>query len=148
MPRVLFVAPSAYLLSGLATWLDYLVPGLSAAGWDARLALVSGPDHHVPKRYLQAHPQPGTLVAHCATGTAEGRVRALSRLLEAERPDLAVSVNIPDLFAAINRRREEGMPAPRAVMSVHGIEAFLYADAHRYRAALDAVSAPTASHAP
>jgi glycosyltransferase involved in cell wall biosynthesis len=139
MASVLFFAPSAYLLSGLATWLDYLVPGLAEAGWDSRLALVSGPHHHRPERYLQAHPQARTVVAHCATGTAEGRARAVSELLEAERPDLAVSVNIPDLFAAINRRRLHGLPAPLAVMSVHGIEAFLYADARRYRKALDAV---------
>jgi len=139
MPKVLFVAPSAYLLSGLATWLDYLVPGLAAAGWDARLALVSGSQHHRPERYLAVHPMQNTLIAHNASGTAEGRCRALSQLLSESRPDIAVSVNIPDLFVAINRRRQDQLVAPHAAMSVHGIEAFLYADARRYGAMLDAL---------
>lgn len=139
MPSVLFVAPSAYLLSGLATWLDYLVPGLSAAGWDARLALVSGPKYHRPERYLAAHPVRRTVVAHSRTGTAEGRSRALAKLLREMQPDIAVSVNIPDLFVAINELRQAKSSSPHAVMSVHGIEAFLYADASRYSRMLDAV---------
>jgi glycosyltransferase involved in cell wall biosynthesis len=81
----------------------------------------------------------GVAITHCDTGTAEGRCNALSRLLDKAQPDIAVSVNIPDLFIAINRRREAQRIAPHAVMSVHGIEAYLYADARRYREMLDAV---------
>jgi len=139
VPKVLFVAPSAYVLSGLATWLDYLVPELAGYGWDARLALVSGPRHHRPGQYLAAHPAERVAIAHCETGTAEGRSRALLRLLDEVQPDIAVSVNIPDLFVAINRQRQARRPGPHAVMSVHGIEAHLYADARRYRQVIDAV---------
>lgn len=139
MPSVLFVAPSAYTLSGLATWLDYLLPGLRKCGWDAQLGLVSGPRHHRPDRYLAVHPEEHVQVAHNSTGTREGRVRALDRLLDSVGADIAVSVNIPDLFGAIDRRRREARIAPRAVLSVHGIEAFLYADARRHQPILDAV---------
>jgi glycosyltransferase involved in cell wall biosynthesis len=136
---VLFVAPSAYTLSGLATWLDYLVPGLRERGWDARLGLVAGARHHDPERYLAMHPVASAQIIRCDTGTPEGRQRAIGRALEGLQPDMAVSVNIPDLFPAIARRRALGAPAPRALLSVHGIEAYLYADAARYRDLLDAM---------
>ncbi|GMU43181.1 MAG: glycosyltransferase family 4 protein [Xanthomonadales bacterium] len=139
MPKALFVAPSAYTLSGLATWLDFLLPGLAAKGWEVSLGLVSGPHHHQAGRYLAAHPTENVLMAHCATGTAEGRRRALDRILDQSRADVAVSVNIPDLLVAINDRRLKGQRAAHAVLSVHGIEAWLYADARRYRSMLDAV---------
>ena len=139
MPSVLFVAPSAYTLSGLATWLDYLLPGLRERGWDARLGLVSGPRHHRPERYLEVHPDPGVHIAHCDSGTPQGRLRALERLLAEAPTDIAISVNIPDLFAAVDARRRQGKATPRALLSVHGIEAFLYADARRYAEVLDGV---------
>lgn len=139
MPNALFVAPSAYTLSGLATWLDYLIPGLRERGWDACLGLVSGPRHHDAERYLREHPTEDALVAHCATSTPEGRRRALLDLLRQARPDVAVSVNIPDLFCAIDSLRARQHPAPHAVLSVHGIEAYLYSDAKRYCGLLDAV---------
>ena len=130
--RALFVAPSAYLLSGLATWLDYLIPGLREAGWDARLGLVSGRRHHRPKSYLDAHPCSHVEVAHCRTDTAIGRRRALCRMLARVQPDVVVSVNIPDLYPAVVDYRRRG-GATACAMSVHGIEAYLYGDMRLYR---------------
>ena len=54
-PRLLLLAPSAYTLGGLATWLDYLDPGLSEHGWEVTLGLVGGPRHHRPEQYVAAH---------------------------------------------------------------------------------------------
>ena len=34
------VAPSAYLLGGVQSWLDYLVPGLEFYGWEITIALI------------------------------------------------------------------------------------------------------------
>ncbi|MFT3807415.1 glycosyltransferase family 4 protein [Arenimonas sp.] len=135
---VLFVAPSAYKLGGLATWLDYLLPTLRMQGWNARLALVSGRLFHRPDQYLLVHPDQEALVAHCETDTPVGRRLALERLLKRVRPDIAVSVNIPDLFVAMNRLRESNQCATRAVMSVHGIERSLFEDMARYRGTIDA----------
>lgn len=136
---VLFVSPSAYQLSGLATWLDHLLPALVRRGWRARLALVSGRRHHRPERYLAIHPFTDVLVAHCSSDTAVGRRRALARVLLQSQPDLAVSVNIPDVIDAVNALRLRGQSRARVVMSVHGIESFLYADMQKYKAALDGV---------
>jgi glycosyltransferase involved in cell wall biosynthesis len=137
--KVLFVSPSAYVLSGLATWLDYTIPGLVALGWDARIGLVAGAHHHLPHRYLDAHPMNCVHFAHCGTGTPEGRFRALHRMFLDVSPDLVVSVNIPDVQLAIKRIRHAKQPSPRLVMSLHGIEADLFADVKRYREALDGV---------
>lgn len=139
MPSVMFVSPSAYTLSGLATWLDYLLPGLDGLGWETRLCLVSGPRHHRPQAYLDVHPYARVDIAHCRTGTPEGRSRALLDALERRRPDIVVSVNIPDVYLAVNRMRAMGEDAPHVAMSVHGIEAYLYADAAACRDVIDAV---------
>src|SRR5690349_18307661 len=40
--NILFVAPSAYPLGGVATWLDYVVPGLRHRNWKVTLGLVQG----------------------------------------------------------------------------------------------------------
>jgi len=139
--RVLFLAPSAYTLSGLATWLDYLLPGLEGRGWQVTLGLVSGPGHHRPEAYLAAHPSDRWLPVHTDTCTPEGRRRAVVRAIDAVRSDVVVSVNIPDAYAAVASLRARGRPLPRVVMTLHGIQGDLTADAKRYRDTLDAVVA-------
>lgn len=137
-PRILLVAPSAYALGGLATWLDYLVPGLRAAGWDAILGLVQGPRHHNPAAYLDSHPCDAHVVIHARTGTLAGRHRALADAFRRLRPDAVVSVNMPDVYRAVQQLRSERQPAPRCVMANHGLQCELFADAGLYAPALDA----------
>jgi glycosyltransferase involved in cell wall biosynthesis len=134
--RLLFVAGSAHLLGGLASWLDAVVPGLARKGWDPVLGLVEGPRHHRPERLIASHPHERWIRIPCATGTPEGRCRALVRALTGERPDVALSVNIPDLFPALQRVRAAGS-STRGLMTVHGIEPELYADALRFRRVVD-----------
>ena len=134
--RLLFVAGSAHTLGGLASWLDYVLPGLASRGWTPVLGLVEGARHHHPERLLAVHPQEKWIRIPCATGTPQGRRRALVRALEEERPAVALSVNIPDLFPALHRARERGA-ATRGLMTVHGVEPALYADAHRFRGVMD-----------
>ena len=138
--RLLFVAGSAHPLGGLTTWLDYALPGLAERGWEPVLGLVEGSRHHRPERLLAAHPHERWIRIPCRTGTPEGRARALVRALAAERPAVAVAVNVPDLFPALNRARKAGS-AVRGLMTVHAIEPELYADAARFREILDGVAA-------
>lgn len=135
-PRVLFVAGSAHPLGGLMTWLDYLLPGLEARGWSPVLGLAEGPRHHRPERLLATHPNERWIRIACRTGTPEGRARALAGALSDVRPAVAVGVNIPDLFPALARARRAGSRV-RGLMTVHGIEPDLYADAARFRPVLD-----------
>ena len=138
--RLLFVAGSAHVLGGLASWLDYLLPGLAERGWEPVLGLVEGARHHRPERMLAVHPSERWVRIPCHTGTPEGRCRALVRALAAVGPAVAIGVNVPDLYPAVNRARRAGS-AVRALMTVHAIEPELYADAARFRSVLDGVGA-------
>lgn len=40
--HILLVAPSAYPLGGVATWIDYIVPGLRQHDWKVTLGLTDG----------------------------------------------------------------------------------------------------------
>ncbi len=138
--RLLFVAGSAHPLGGLMTWLDYVIPGLAARGWDPVLGLVEGPRHHRPELLIAAHPHERWIRIACATGTPQGRCRALAEALTDQRPAVALGVNIPDLFPALHRVRLAGLSS-RGVMTIHAIEPDLYADAFRFRQILDGVVA-------
>jgi glycosyltransferase involved in cell wall biosynthesis len=134
--RLLFVAGSAHRLGGLASWLDYVLPGLRERGWDPVLGLVEGPRHHRPEGLIAAHPHERWIRIPCPTGTPEGRCRALVAALDDVSPTVALSVNIPDLFPALHRVRAAGS-ATRGLMTVHGIEPELYGDAIRFRRVMD-----------
>jgi glycosyltransferase involved in cell wall biosynthesis len=138
--RVLFVAPSAYLLSGLAGWLDYLLPGLERCGWKPVLGLVEGAQFHLPDAYLKAHPCECAMAIACHTATPLGRQSAIRKAIRSCQAELVLSVNIPDVFpamAGLCRQRK----APACAMTLHGISPCLDADARRYAAVLDGVIA-------
>ena len=137
--RILFIAPSAYTLSGLATWLDYLELGLHEKGWKVTIGLVEGPEFHRPETYLLEHPHINWIVISCLTGTPEGRIRAIQRTIMALHPDIVASVNIPDAYPAVNRLRRSRKHTPKIVMTVHGIEAYLYDDIALSGSTLDGV---------
>lgn len=135
-PCLLFVAPSAYPLGGVQTWLDYLLPGLAERKWRPVLGLVAGRFHDV-ERYLTVHPWPETVAIANPTGSAVGRIRALCRVIERIQPDLVVSVNIPDCYAAVERLRLRRRTSPRVVMTNHSVEAQYLGDAKAWRDVLD-----------
>ena len=137
-PRVLFVAPSAYPLGGVQAWLDYILEGLPAHGWDTHLALVSGRFHQVPD-YLAKHPFAPAAIVSAPTGTRRGRIDALRDCCLRVRPDVVVGVNIADIYAAVEEARASGAPPMRAVATLHGLQADFLADFAASRNILDAV---------
>lgn len=136
---VLLVAPSAYPLGGVAVWLNYLVPALLGQGWQVSAGLVAGRCHNVAA-YRLAYPHLPILAINNRTGSAEGRIRAIQCALLELRPQIVVSVNIVDVYAAAHRARRDGLPV-KAVMALHGIAADLLGDLFREAPALDAVIA-------
>ena len=140
-PGILIVAPSAYTYGGLASWLDYLVPGLRQRGWRVTLGLVEGAVFHRPDRYVASHPDPHWTSIPCRSGTPEGRCRAVVRAIVSDRPDVVVAVNIPDVYCAVARLRRAGHPV-RATMALHNIEPEFYGDMRRWAALLDGVICP------
>ena len=139
--HILIVSPSAYLYGGLATWLDYLAPGLEAQGWRVTVGLVEGPRHHQSARYAAEHSLRACVPIRCGTSTPEGRRRALVRAIRQLRPDIVASVNIPDVYPAVAEARRRGASDARAVMTLHGIQADLYDDLRQYAPLPDAVVA-------
>lgn len=137
--RVMFIAPSAYPLGGVAVWLDSLAAGLPAHGWEPVVGLVSGKWHDVA-RYRSAYPRLPVVAIENPTGSAEGRIRVLMKAIDKVRPDLVVGVNIADLYAASQRLRARGFQL-RTVMGLHGIAADLLGDLKRESGWLDAVIA-------
>src|SRR5262245_7544169 len=94
--HILVVAPSAFPLGGVATWIDYVVPGLRQQGWRVTIGLTEG-IHHDVDAYLSAHPMQGVVRIRNRTGTREGRVRGLCKAIKAVGPGIVASVNIPDV---------------------------------------------------
>lgn len=135
----LFVAPSAYPLGGVATWLDDLLPGLEQRGWRAVLGLVSGPNAHDAGKYLEQHPTSDVVLISCGAGTRHARIRGLTKAITAVRPDVVLSVNIPDSILAVEWLRRRGGFPTRAVMTCHGIESDLFEDMAKLRDTLDGV---------
>jgi hypothetical protein len=117
--NILIVAPSAYPLGGVATWIDYIVPGLRQRGWCITLGLTEGTLHNV-NTYLDAHPMQGVIRIRNRTGTREGRVRSLCATITAVQPDIVASVNIGDVYSAVNRVKRNRVLV-RMVMTLHGI---------------------------
>jgi glycosyltransferase involved in cell wall biosynthesis len=138
--HILIVAPSAYPLGGVATWIDYIVPGLRQRGWRVTLGLTEGTLHNV-EAYLTAHPMQGVIRIRNRTGTREGRVQGLCDAITAVRPDIVASVNIVDVYPAVNRLKRSRSLGVRAVMTLHGLQAEYYGQINRGAASLDAVIA-------
>lgn len=120
----MFISPSAYPLGGLATWLDYLVPGLRERDWNVTLGLVEGRFHDVDA-YLDIHPDKQVLRIPHGTGTREGRVRQLLRAICSARPDIVVAVNIADVALAIDRIRAMLEWSPSIAVALHALQADL-----------------------
>ncbi len=139
MASILFVAPSAYVLGGLASWLDYVDPGLRSRGWDVVVGLVEGPKYHRTKEYLSLHPHTNWLAIPCLTGTPEGRQCAVLNSLKHVMPDLVVTVNIPDAILGTYRWCNKSRKKVKTVMTVHGIQPDIYSDIRQYHAFLDGV---------
>ncbi len=138
-PSVMFIAPSAYVLGGLATWLDYMEPGLHGLGWEVTVGLVAGPRYHLPGKYLARHAHTNWHAIPCNSSTQEGRLRAVEKAVAEVKPDIVVTVNIPDAIAGTARLRQHRLPALKIAMAVHGIQPDLYDDIKAYGSLLDGV---------
>lgn len=136
---VLFIAPSAYPLGGVAVWLNYLTPALTQYGWSGTAGLVAGRCHDVVA-YRTAYPALPVAVIRNPTGSHEGRIRAIERALMELQPDIVVGVNIVDVYPAAQRVRQRGQKI-KVAMALHGIAADLLGDMRSYAPVLDAVIA-------
>ena len=131
-PTILFVAPTAYLLGGVAVWLSYLIPGLQADGWRVVFGAVDG-EFHDARAYLEKWSFTEPITITNPSGTSFGRVRALRRAIEQVDADIVVSVNIPDTLLAGEEVKQKTKPSLKTVMTLHALEPDYFCDLNAYK---------------
>lgn len=135
--RILIVAPSAYLLGGVQDWLYLLTLGLRSRGSDVIVAIPNDTFHN-GAIYNDYYPNINAIYFSNKTGTIEGRIRSLSKLLVNQPSDIIVGVNIGDLYEAYKRIFYR-LGNTRIVMTLHAIEGDYLGDIGRYNYLLDGV---------
>jgi glycosyltransferase involved in cell wall biosynthesis len=136
--RVLFVAPSAYLVGGMQTWLHWVDEALAARGFETVVGLAAGPVHHRPEAYLRAHAHRRWVEIPTRTCTVAGRRAAVAKAVRAVGPDLVASVNVADVVPAVATLRAS---RPRVVVTLHGTGADTLGDVRAFAGGIDAVVA-------
>ena len=138
MKTALFLAPSAYTLGGIQTWLDYILPGLNNKGWRSVLGLPIGKFHDVGL-YQETHPYDDIITFTNPTGSREGRVNALIAAIRKIKPDVVIVLNIVDAYEAVERIKLTDDWQPKIIATLHGIQFDFLQDYSAYARTIDAV---------
>jgi glycosyltransferase involved in cell wall biosynthesis len=136
--KILFFAPSAYLLGGVQDWLADLVPGIRREGHDVTVAVPDGV-FHCFESYRKAYPGLACIGLRNPTGSQEGRIQSILNCIVFIQPDLIVGVNIAALYPAVARLRLLGDLVGKVIITLHAIEADYLQDLRQFRAIVDAV---------
>lgn len=135
--RILFIAPSAYLLGGVQDWLYMLVLGLRDRGHQVVVGVPDGKFHRL-NPYNQHFAGLNAKGFVNRTGTQAGAQRALGNFLIDNPADLVIGVNLADLYGAYAARANQLFPT-KLVMTLHAIEADYFADIEMYASILDGI---------
>ena len=136
--KLLYVAPSAYLLGGVQDWLADLVADQRGLGLDVTVAVPDDPIHRLAP-YAGRYPELKPIPFRNPTGSEIGRIRALERLLGSHPDHLVLGVNIASLYPAVRRLRRRGAFRGHLVMTLHAIEPDYFADIRDQLDILDAL---------
>jgi len=136
--KLLFVAPSAYLLGGVQDWLADLVADQRQKGIHVTVAVPDDAIHRLAP-YAERFPSLAPIPFRNPTGSEAGRIQALEKLLLAHPDHLVAGVNIAALYPAVRRLRRRGDFRGRLVMTLHAIEADYFADLRDQNDLLDAL---------
>jgi len=136
--KILFFAPSAYLLGGVQDWLADLVPGIRREGHNVTVAVPDGV-FHCFESYRKAYPGLACISLRNPTGSQEGRIQCILNCIDLVKPELIVGVNIAALYPAVARLRLLGGLVGKLIITLHAIEADYLEDLRQYRSIVDAV---------
>jgi glycosyltransferase involved in cell wall biosynthesis len=136
--KLLFVAPSAYLLGGVQDWLADLVADQRERGVTVTVAVPDDAIHRLAP-YAERYPSLAPIPFRNPTGSETGRILALEQLLLGHPDHLVAGVNIAALYPAVRRLRRRGDFRGRLVMTLHAIEADYFADLRDQNDLLDAL---------
>ena len=136
--KILFFAPSAYLLGGVQDWLADLVPGVRQGGHDVTVAVPDGLFHRF-ESYSQTYPDLACCGLRNPTGSQEGRVRSIIHQVLSIQPDLIVGVNIAAIYPAVARLHRRRAWIGKLIVTLHAIEPDYFEDLREFRSIVDAV---------
>lgn len=134
--RILFIAPSAYLLGGVQDWMYMTVIGLRKRGHVVEVGVPDG-FYHNGKMFNKHFAGIDASFFRNRSGTNEGRIRGLKRFIEKREIDIIVGVNIGNLFETIARLDKDRHA--KFVLTVHAIEHNYFADIEHYKKMIDGV---------
>ena len=139
MHHIVIITPTAYLIGGVQTWLDYLVPSLEKNGLIVTVLLPNG-NYSTAYKYIQGHPFNNFRILDNPTGSREGRVLSIYSALENLQPNLVLNVNIADTYIAIERLRYKyKQKSPLVAMTLHSFQEDFHEDIHNYSHIIDGV---------
>lgn len=137
--HLLFIAPTAYPLGGVAVWLDYLLKGfVNHTEANVTFGAVSG-TYHSLDAYLEHYPFDNVQRISCGTGSVYSRVRSIASTIARVKPTVVVSVNIPDVYLTTRFLRHKGQGDYTLVSTIHGVLPRLFADLKEYDDVVDHV---------
>lgn len=136
--KIMFLAPSAYLLGGVQDWLADLVPGIKKEGHHITVVVPDG-HFHCLQSYNHAYPGLDCVGLQNPTGSQEGRIQSIVKRIVSIQPDLIVGVNIAAIYPAVARLRLRGDKVGKLIITLHAIETEYLKDIRQFRAIIDAV---------
>jgi glycosyltransferase involved in cell wall biosynthesis len=134
--RLLFCIYSHNLWGGIELWLTELAQFLETRGWAVYVGLARGLRFNAPAAFRQVHPRLKTIEFDGRTGTAEGRIRAVERVVRHLRPDVIIPVGLAEVFYAAARIKETGQPV-RVVAPIRATSPELMGDIERFAPIID-----------
>ena len=136
--KLLYVAPSAYLLGGVQDWLADLVEDQRRLGLNVTVAVPDDAIHRLDP-YASRYPKLRPVAFRNPSGSEAGRIRALEHLLLAHPDHLVIGVNIASLFGAVRRMRLRNAFHGRLLMTLHAIEPDYFDDLREHSDVIDAL---------
>lgn len=139
--RLLFLTPTSSTTGGVQTWLDEINAYLTTQNFTVTVGLLRGETFNQPKRYHNAHPQLATVEIDGRGCNRDGRVRALMRCIQKNKPDIVIPLGIADAYEAVARCKYRGLATHLVIHAQGNLEPML-ADLTMYREWIDQVICP------
>ncbi len=86
---------------GIETWLREILAAHREAGWKVTIALARGKRFNDPARFLRALGERSAIEMDGRTGTTEGRIAAVQRVVERVSPSIVMPLGLGRALPAI-----------------------------------------------
>jgi glycosyltransferase involved in cell wall biosynthesis len=133
---LLFCIYSHNLWGGIELWLTGLAKFLEKKGWTVHVGLARGLRFNAPFAFRQVYPELKTIEFDGRTGTPEGRIRAVERVVRYLSPDLLIPVGLAEVFYAAARIKVTGQPV-RVLAPIRATSPELIGDLAKFAPIID-----------